>query len=129
MDFDETLSHIADWTRVSVREIRRLNNLRRRNIRIHQKIKIPFRRVSAVDFEQSRKEYHKAIQEDFFNNYRVDKVVVRNIKRGETLWEICNHIYTIPLWLLNNYNPEKKLHTLAEGEPIKIPVITEIKAS
>jgi len=45
IDFDETLSHIADWARISVNELRRVNNLRRRSIRIHQKIKVPFRRV------------------------------------------------------------------------------------
>jgi len=127
IDFDETLSHIADWARISVNELRRVNNLRRRSIRIHQKIKVPFRRVKPQEFEQKRQEYHKAIQEDFYNNYRVEKVVIRNVKRGETLWEICNDIYTIPLWLLSNYNPEKNIHSLSIGQPIIIPVITKAK--
>ncbi|TDJ51742.1 MAG: LysM peptidoglycan-binding domain-containing protein [Nitrospina sp.] len=128
VDFDETLSHIADWARISVNELRRVNNLRRRSIRIHQKIKVPFRRVQPQEFEQKRQEYHKFIQEDFYNNYRVEKVVIRNIKKGETLWEICNDIYTIPLWLLDNYNPDKNIHSLAIGQPIIIPVITKVKA-
>ena len=127
IDFDETLSHIADWARISVNELRRVNNLRRRSIRIHQKIKVPFRRVQPQEFEQKRQEYHKAIQEDFYNNYRVEKVVIRNVKKGETLWEICNDIYTIPLWLLDNYNPDKNIHFLAIGQPIIIPLITKVK--
>jgi len=128
IDFDETLSHIADWARISVRELRRVNNLRRRSIRIHQKIKVPFRRSKPQEFEQKRQEYHKVIQEDFFNNFRVEKVVIRNVKKGETLWEICNDIYTIPLWLLGNYNPDKNIHSLSIGQPIVIPVITKAKA-
>lgn len=128
IDFDETLSHIADWARISVNELRRVNNLRRRFIQIHQKIKVPFRRVQPQEFEQKRQEYHKFIQEDFYNNYRVEKVVIRNIKKGETLWEICNDIYTIPLWLLDNYNPDKNIHSLAIGQPIIIPLITKVKA-
>ena len=127
IDFDETLSHIADWARISVRELRRVNNLRRRTIRVHQKIKVPFRRAKPQEFEQKRQEYHKVIQEDFYNNYRVEKVVIRNVKKGETLWEICNDIYTIPLWLLSNYNPEKNIHSLSIGQPIIIPVITKAK--
>jgi len=128
IDFDETLSHIADWARISVRELRRVNNLRRRSIRVHQTIKVPFRRSKPQEFEQKRQEYHKVIQEDFFNNFRVEKVIIRNVKKGETLWEICNDIYTIPLWLLGNYNPEKDIHSLSIGQPIVIPVITKAKA-
>jgi len=128
IDFDETLSHIADWARISVNELRRVNNLRRRSIRVHQKIKVPFRRVRPQEFEEKRQEYHKVIQEDFYNNYRVEKVVIRNVKKGETLWEICNDIYTIPLWLLGNYNPDKNIHSLSIGQPIVIPVITKAKA-
>jgi len=128
IDFDETLSHIADWARISVRELRKVNNLRRRSIRVHQKIKVPFRRAKPQEFEQKRQEYHKGIQEDFYNNYRVEKVVIRTIKKGETLWEICNDIYTIPLWLLGNYNPEKDIQSLTIGQPIVIPVITKAKA-
>ena len=127
VDFDETLSHIADWARLSVRELRRLNNLRRRGSRIgvHQSIKVPFRRVTPEEFERKRQEYHKAIQEDFFSNYKVDKVVIRKLERGETLWEICNNIYFIPVWLLSNYNPDKEIHSLQAGESLVIPILTK----
>ncbi len=127
VDFDETLSHIADWARLSVRELRRLNNLRRKGSRIsvHQSIKVPFRRITPEEFEQKRQEYHKAIQEDFFSNYKVDKVVIRKLERGETLWEICNNLYFIPFWLLSNYNPDKEIHSLKAGESIVIPILTD----
>ena len=127
IDFDETLSHIADWARLSVREIRKLNNLRRRGSRIsvNQSIKVPFRRTTPEEFEAKRQEYHKAIQEDFFENYQVEKVVARKLKRGETLWEICNNVYSIPFWLLSNYNPEKDINKISIGESINIPILTD----
>lgn len=129
VDFDETLSHFADWARISVRELRRLNNLRwRSQIHINQKIKVPFRRVTPEEFETKRQEYHKAIQEDFYTTYKVDKVLVRKLKKGDTLWELCNNEYVIPLWLLGYYNPGKDLNSLHIGEDIKIPLIAEIKA-
>ncbi|NIQ03702.1 MAG: LysM peptidoglycan-binding domain-containing protein [Nitrospinaceae bacterium] len=127
VDYDETLSHIADWARVSVRELRRINHLRRRGSRIsvNQSIKVPFRRVSAEEFEEKRQEYHKAIQEDFFSSYKVEKVVVHKLRRGETLWEISNSDEMIPLWLLGNYNPDKNFGSLSAGETIKIPILAE----
>jgi membrane-bound lytic murein transglycosylase D len=127
IDFDETLSHVADWARLSVRELRRLNNLRRRGSRIHvnQSIKVPFRRTTPEEFERKRQEYHKAIQEDFFGNYQVEKVVTRKLKKGETLWEICNDVYSIPFWLLSNYNPDTNINRISAGESINIPILTD----
>ncbi len=127
IDFDETLSHVADWARLSVRELRQLNNLRRRGSRIHvnQSIKVPFRRTTPEEFERKRQEYHKAIQEDFFGNYQVEKVVARKLKKGETLWEICNNIYSIPFWLLSNYNPDTDINTVSAGASINIPILTD----
>ncbi len=127
IDFDETLSHIADWARLSVRELRQLNNLRRRGsrIRVNQSIKVPFRRTTPEEFERKRQEYHKAIQEDFFGNYQVEKVVTRKLKKGETLWEICNDVYSIPFWLLSNYNPDKDINKILVGESISIPILTD----
>jgi len=127
IDFDETLSHVADWARLSVRELRQLNNLRRRGSRIHvnQTIKVPFRRTTPEEFERKRQEYHKAIQEDFFGNYKVEKVVSRKLKKGETLWEICNNLYSIPFWLLSNYNPDKDINRISVGESMNIPILTD----
>ena len=129
VDFEETLSHYADWAGISIAEFRKFNKLgRRASLQINQSLRVPLYKKTAQDFEEKRQEYHRAIQEDFFNNYRVEKVVIRNLKRGETIWEICNDIYVIPMWLLSNYNQKKNINALAEGAPVVIPVITAIKA-
>lgn len=129
VDFDETISHYAEWAQLSIREVRRVNNLRRSSrIPVHAKIKVPFTKTDPEKFEERRQEFHKAIQEDFFSNYRVSKLVVRKVKKGETLWEICNDNNFIPYWLLSSYNPEKDINTLALGEPIVIPIITPVKS-
>jgi membrane-bound lytic murein transglycosylase D len=127
IDFDETLSHVADWARISVRELRQLNNLRRRGSRIsvNQSLKVPFRRTTPEEFEAKRQEYHKAIQEDFFENYQVEKVVTRKLEKGETLWEICNNDYSIPFWLLSNYNPDQDINKISVGKSINIPILTD----
>jgi peptidoglycan lytic transglycosylase D len=128
VDFDETLSHYAEWAQLSVRQVRRANNLRRNSrIPVHTKIKVPFTKTDPEKFMERRQEFHKAIQDDFFSNYQVGKLVIRKVKKGETLWEICNDMNFIPFWLLSSYNPDKDIHSLSLGEPIVIPILTPIK--
>ena len=124
VDFDETLSHYADWALLSIRELKKINKIKGRGkIVVHDKLLVSFKKVNPDKFEERRQEYHKGIQEDFFNNYDIRKLTIRSVEKGETLWEICNEIYTIPLWLLSSYNSDKNIHSLAVGEPIVVPVI------
>ena len=125
VDFDETLSHYAEWALLSVRELKKINKIPGKGeITVHDQLQVSFRRTDPDKFEERRQEYHKAIQEDFFNNYDIRKLTVRSVEKGETLWEICHDLYTIPLWLLSSYNSEKDIHALTVGEPIVIPVIS-----
>lgn len=128
VDVDETIGHYAEWSEVSARIIRKVNGFKYgRYIHLNQKIKIPFSHVTPDVFFQKRSEYHKSIQEDFFENYRVEKTIKYTIKTGVTVWEICNEIYDIPLWLLRRYNPNTDLENLKKGEKLIIPVANEIK--
>ena len=125
VDFDETLSHYAEWALLSVGELKKINKIRGKSkISVHDQLQISFRRTGPDKFVERRQEYHKAIQEDFFNNYSIRKLNVRNVEKGETLWEICHELYTIPLWLLSSYNADKDIRSLTVGEPIVIPVIS-----
>jgi membrane-bound lytic murein transglycosylase D len=125
VDFDETLSHYAEWSLQSVKELRRMNRIGKRGgISANENIRVNFSRTNPDKFEEKRQEYHKGIQEDFFNNFEISKLTIRSVEKGETLWEICNEIYTIPLWLLSSYNTDKEIHALSVGEPIVIPVIS-----
>ena len=125
VDFDETLSHYAEWALLSVGELQRINKIKGKGgITVHDELRVSFKKTNPDRFEEKRQEYHKAIQEDFFNNYDIRKLTIRSVEKGETLWEICNDIYTIPLWLLSSYNSEKNINSLAVGEPIVIPIIS-----
>ena len=125
VDFDETLSHYAEWALMSVAELKKINKIKgKAEITFHDKIRVSFKKTGADKFEEKRQEYHKAIQEDFFNNYEIRKLDKRSVEKGDTLWEICNEIYTIPLWLLSSYNADKDMRSLTVGESIIIPIIS-----
>lgn len=124
VDFDETLSHYAEWSLLSVRELRRINRIGKKgDISVNDKLRVNFAKTLPVKFDEKRQEYHKAIQEDFFNNFEISKLTIRSVEKGETLWEMRNENYTIPLWLLSSYNSDKDMRSLSVGEPIVIPVI------
>ena len=130
VDFDETLSHYAEWSKLPVKKIINLNRMNKSShLNVHTKIKVPFVKVGPDLFEERRQEFHKAIQEDFFNNYKIDKLLVRNMAKGETVWEICNEIYAIPFWLLASYNPGKDVNSIPVGEPIVVTIISPVKSS
>jgi membrane-bound lytic murein transglycosylase D len=54
----------------------------------------------------------------------VVKTIDYTIKKGVTVWEICNEIYDIPLWLLRSYNPDVDLENLYRGGKLSIPVVS-----
>lgn len=124
VDFDETLSHYAEWSLLSVRQLRKINRIGKRgDILVNDKLRVNFAKTLPDKFQEKRQEFHKAIQEDFFNNYEISKLTIRSVEKGETLWEIRNENYTIPLWLLSSYNSDKDIGSLSIGESIVIPVI------
>ena len=124
VDFDETLSHYAEWSLLSVRELRRMNRIGKKGaISVNDKLRVNFSMALPVEFDDKRQEYHKAIQEDFFNNYEISKLTIRSVEKGETLWDMRNENYSIPLWLLSSYNTDKDIHSLSVGEPVVIPII------
>jgi membrane-bound lytic murein transglycosylase D len=124
VDSLETLGHYAEWLEVSASRLRKLNGIRSgRGLRMGQRIKLDFSKVSQTEFLQRRTEYHKGIEEDFFGSYEVVRVVEHRIKPGDSIWDLCNRTYEIPAWLVQRYNPEANLGRLSPGVKLVIPVV------
>jgi peptidoglycan lytic transglycosylase D len=124
VEVEETLGHYAEWAGVRTQQIRRLNGWPfGRTLHLHQKIKIPLYKTSAREFEESRYEYHKRLQEDFFSAYRVSSYQSYQVKRGDNLWNLCLEKFDIPMWLLKNCNPEVDFADLHLEQKILVPVV------
>jgi membrane-bound lytic murein transglycosylase D len=129
VSIDETIGHYADWLGIPTWQIRKLNDMGRGStIRVNQKLQIPVNTQDALDrFSSARLEYHMAIEEDFYTQYMVSDVKAHILKRGQTLWDLCNvSEATIPLWLLNKYNKQADLSKLTAGMTVWIPEISEL---
>jgi membrane-bound lytic murein transglycosylase D len=124
VDSDETLGHFADWLEVPTARLRMLNGIRPgRAVRVGQRLKLDFSKVSADTFLERRVEYHKGIEEDFFGSFEVTSVVDHKIKAGDNIWELCQRKYDVPMWLVQRYNPDRDLGDLRPGTELKIPVV------
>jgi membrane-bound lytic murein transglycosylase D len=123
---DETIGHYADWLGIPTSVIRQLNRLGARSeIRTGGPLLIPAQQDLLARFVKARLEYHMALEEDFYSRYKVADVKQRIIRRGETLWSICNDTDQIPLWLFAKHNKDADLGTLMPGMRVWMPVIEE----
>jgi membrane-bound lytic murein transglycosylase D len=124
VEVEETLGHYAEWLEVSAGDLRRLNGLRYGEpIQINEAIKIPMSRVTKAEFEEKRFEYHKELAEDFFASYRVEKVQIYTIKRGDNIWTLSRERFEVPLWLIKKFNAHLDISTLHPSQELLIPII------
>ena len=82
--------------------------------------------MSKEAFEEKRFEYHKEIQDDFFASYRVKDLEVYQIKTGDNIWNLCQGVFEVPLWLLVKYNPTLNIHELNPSKTLVVPLVEEI---
>ncbi len=126
-EIEETLGHYAEWLEIPTRIIRKLNHLPfGRPLHLHQKVKIPLDKVSKSQFEEMRYEYHKKIQEDFFNFYKIDAFRIYRLKKGDNIWNLCNDTFDLPVWLIKKYNSDVDFYNLRWSQKIVVPVVKEI---
>ncbi|MCB0404091.1 MAG: LysM peptidoglycan-binding domain-containing protein [Bdellovibrionales bacterium] len=120
VEAEETLGHFAEWASVRTQAIRRLNRMRFDSpIRVGQRLLVPLKESKLVEFNSTRLEFHAAIEEDFFDSFRVKDVEDYVVRRGDSLNRIMDH-FGIPFWLLRRYQPEP-IRGLAAGQIIHIP--------
>jgi len=121
---EETLGHYAEWLEVTASDLRRLNGMRYGTaLAIGRQKRLDFSRVTPEVFEQRRLQYHRGLQQDFFNAYIVTGTLSYSLRRGDSLWYISNRKFDVPIWLLRQYNPDLDFGKLHAGTPLVIPVI------
>jgi membrane-bound lytic murein transglycosylase D len=123
---DETLGHFADWLGVSTQHVRDLNRFKfRRPVLIGQRIKLDFHKVSREDFEARRRDYHRQLQAGFFAAHRITGTEVYIARPGDSLWTLTQH-GQMPMWLVQQYNPDVDLAELRAGTQIVMPRVQEV---
>jgi membrane-bound lytic murein transglycosylase D len=112
---------------ISAREIRRLNGfIYGKKIRINQSTKIPLHKVTKEQFEEKRFEYHQQLSEDFFASYRIEKVEIYFIERGDNMWTLSHEKFDVPFWLIKRYNADIDFSLLKPSQKLIIPLVEKL---
>ena len=122
----ETLGHYAEWLNIRASRLRRINDIPYgRAIAIGQRIAIDLSQTERETFEARRQNYHRSIQEAFFERYEIEGTRTHIARRGDSVWKLAEKDYRIPLWLLRQYNPDLDFASLQKGTPIMVPELKQ----
>ncbi len=123
----ETLGAYADWLGVGASRVRALNKLRAgQPVLLGQKLQLDFTRVSREQFEAKRNEFHADLQARFFAAHRIAGTEVYVARRGDTLWNVTQRYSNLPVWLLQQYNPDIDLAALRAGAQVVVPRVESL---
>src|SRR5436190_845443 len=124
---DETLGHYADWLGVSTQHVRELNRFKfHRAVLIGQRSQPRFRKVSREAFEANRREYHRQLQAAYFAAHRIVGTEVYIARPGDSVWTLTQRTAQMPMWLVQQYNPDVDLADLRAGTQIVMPRVQEV---
>jgi membrane-bound lytic murein transglycosylase D len=118
----ETLGHYAEWLDVRASRLRQINDMRYGTpLSLGDRLRLDLGRVSKQTFEERRLEHHRALQGEFFERFEIDGTRVHRVRRGDSIWQIAERKYGVPVWLVRQYNPDVDFTDLHAGEKITIP--------
>jgi membrane-bound lytic murein transglycosylase D len=124
---EETLGHYADWLGITSARLREINHLKFRSpVLVGQRIHLDFSRVTQEVFETLRHEYHRELQAAYFASHRIVGTEIRIARPGDSVWTLTQHRAQLPLWLLQQYNPDLDLTSLRAGTQIVMPRVEEV---
>jgi len=123
----ETLGHYADWLGTSAARLRALNKLRgRKPVIMGRRLKLQFDRSTPAQFEQRRRDYHEKLQAAYFALHRIAGSEIYVARRGDSLWSITQRNVKVPIWLLQQYNPDMDFSDLRPGTQISLPKVEDV---
>jgi membrane-bound lytic murein transglycosylase D len=123
----ETLGYYADWLDVSVGKLRTLNHLRgKAAVRIGHKVKLDFANSSHEKFEAQRRDYHRQLQAAYFASHRISGTQAHVVRAGDSFWSLTHRFGALPVWLLQQYNPDVAFDDLKAGTQIIVPRVEDL---
>jgi membrane-bound lytic murein transglycosylase D len=120
----ETIGHYADWLGIGATRLRTLNGLQGGSpVVIGRRLRLDFHRVPREQFEQKRRDYHERLQAEYFATHRIVGTEIYIARRGDSLWSLTKRDAGIPVWLLQQFNPDLDFGDLQPGAQIIVPRI------
>jgi membrane-bound lytic murein transglycosylase D len=123
----ETLGHYADWLGISAARLRTLNSMRgHTKVNMGRRVKLEFTHATREQFEERRRDYHERLQAAYFASHRIAGSDIYIARRGDSLWSITQRNVKLPIWLLQQYNPDLDFGDLRPGTQISLPRVEDV---
>ena len=87
------------------------------------RLELDFAKVDIEVFEARRRAFHRELQEAFFARRHITGTTRHMIRNGDSLWELSEVRYNVPVWLLRQYNPDLDLDRIRPGNTLIVPLI------
>lgn len=118
----ETLGHYADWLEIRTQRLRDINGMPfGKPVVVGRRLKLRFTEVDRATFVERRRDYHRRLQNRFFERHRIVGSEPYNVRRGDSLWLLARRAENVPIWLLRQYNPDLDFSTLRPGMEVVLP--------
>jgi len=103
--------------------LRALNGMRGHStVLMGRRFKLAFAKVTREQFEQRRRDYHQQLQTAYFAAHRITGTALYVARRGDSLWSVTQK-GALPVWLLQQYNPDVDFAELRPGTQIVLPQV------
>ncbi len=123
----ETLGHYAQWLGVSSSDLRGINRMSARQpVVVGKRLTMDFSNVTVAQFELQRREFHLQEQQDFFRNYRIQNLDQYKVAANDNIGSMARRKYSVPMWLLRQYNPDLDFSSIQIGQIIVFPVLESV---
>ncbi|TDJ25442.1 MAG: LysM peptidoglycan-binding domain-containing protein [Gammaproteobacteria bacterium] len=120
----ETLGHYAEWLDIRAAQLRQRNGMRYgKPVVVGRRLELDFSKVDVAVFESRRRAFHRELQEAFFARRHITGTTRHVVKTGDSLWELSEVRYNVPVWLLRQYNPDLDLRRIRPGHTLVVPLI------
>jgi len=125
----ETLGHYADWLGIPAAKLRALNRMRHgRPVVMGHRVRLDFDKVPREQFEARRREYHRDLEASYFAAHRISGTEMYVARRGDSLWNLTLKYEHLPIWLLQQYNPDVDFGAMRPGTQIVVPRVEDVSA-
>jgi membrane-bound lytic murein transglycosylase D len=123
------LGQYAEWLGETPAHLAQLNHMKSSGLAltIGRKVRLDFRKVSLDLFEARRRYYHQNLQADFFASHRIVGTSTYVARKGDTYWHISQHYGKVPIWLVQQYNPDVDLTSVHAGLKLVVPRVEAIE--
>lgn len=123
---NETLGHYGEWLEIAPQRLRELNKMPPgAALALGRRIRLDLSQVSADTFEARRIAWHRGMQNEFFERFRITAQERYRIRPGESLWQLTQRT-SVPVWLLRQYNPEIDFANWRIGTEIVLPHVEAV---